>query len=114
VPVFVVTHTPPDDWRQQHPNAPFTFVTDGVANAIAQAKAVAGEKTVSVAGGPNLIQQCLNEGLLDAVTISLVPVLLGEGIRLFDHLAKAPVMLDDPAVVQGKRAIHLHYPVRKA
>jgi dihydrofolate reductase len=112
VPVFVVTHSTPDDWRQRHPGAPFTFVTDGVASAVAQAKAVAGDKTVSVAGGPNLIQQCINEGLLDAINVSLVPVLLGAGIRLFGNLAAAPVMLEDPAVVAGTRATHLRYPIR--
>jgi len=113
VPVFVVTHRPADEWRQRHPEAPFTFVTDGVASAVAQARAAARGKTVSVAGGPNLIQQCINEGLLDAINVSLVPVLLGEGIRLFESLAAGPVMLEDPAVVAGARATHLRYAVRR-
>jgi len=113
VPVFVVTHRPADDWSERHPAAPFTFVTDGVASAVAQAKSAAGDKTVSVAGGPSVIQQCINEGLLDAINISLVPVLLGARIRFFDNLAAAPVMLEDPAVVEGSRATHLRYPVRK-
>ena len=113
VPVFVVTHRLAEDWRQRHPDAPFTFITDGVASAVAQARAVAAHKTVSVAGGPNIIQQCIREGLLDAINISLVPVLLGAGIRFFGALAGAAVMLEDPSVVQGIRATHLRYPVRR-
>jgi len=113
VPVFVVTHRPAEDWEQRHRDAPFTFVSDGVRSAVAQARAVAGDKVVSVAGGPNLIQQCIREGLLDAINISLAPVLLGAGIRFFGALASAPVMLDDPNVVEGARATHLRYRVRK-
>jgi dihydrofolate reductase len=113
VPVFVVTHRSADEWTRRHPDAPFTFVTNGAASAVAQARAVAGAKIVSVAGGPNLIQQCIREGLLDAINISLVPVLLGAGIRFFGVLAGAPIMLDDPTVVEGARATHLHYRVRK-
>jgi dihydrofolate reductase len=69
-----------------------------VASAVAKARAVAGDKTVSVAGdktvsvagGPNLIQQCVREGLLDAINLSLVPVLLGDGIRFFGSLTDTP------------------------
>jgi len=111
VPVFVVTHNVPGEWVQRHPDAPFTFVTDGVPSAIAKAQAAAGEKVVSVAGGPDLIQQCIRGGLLDAINISLVPVLLGEGIRLFGDLAAGPLLLADPAVIQGARATHLRYQV---
>ncbi len=112
VPVFVVTHRGPDDWP--HPDARFTFVTDGLDSALGQAKAVAGDKTVGVAG-PNLAQQCLNLGELDDIRVDLVPVLLGTGIRFFDNLAGArpPVMLDGPTVVEGDRVTHLRYQVRK-
>jgi dihydrofolate reductase len=109
VPVFVVSHTVPDGWPRD--DAPFTFVTEGVEVAVAQAKRVAGEKSVGVAG-PNIAQQCLNLGLLDEVRVELVPVLLGEGIRFFDHVQHAPVMFDDPTVVQGERVTHLRYRVR--
>jgi dihydrofolate reductase len=106
VPVFVVSHTVPDGWPRG--DAPFTFVTDGVEAAVAQAKQVAGDKAVSLAG-PSIVQQCLNLGLLDEVHIELVPVLLGEGIRFFDHVQHAPVMFDDPVVVEGTRVTHLRY-----
>jgi dihydrofolate reductase len=92
-------------------DAPFTFVSDGVERAVAQAKAVAGDKTVGVAG-PNVAQQCLNAGLIDELHVELVPVLLGEGIRFFDHLKNTPVMLDDPTVISGSRVTHLMYRVR--
>lgn len=109
VPVFVVTHSVPDGWPRK--DAPFTFVTDGVESAIAQAKAVAGDKTVSVASA-NITQQCLNLGLLDGVAVDLVPVLLGEGIRFFDHLTSAPIKFEDPQVIEGTGVTHLYYRVK--
>lgn len=109
-PVFVVTHTAPDDW--EHPDAPFTFVTEGVRSAVDRAKAVAGDKIVAVAS-PTIAQQCLDAGLLDAVRISLVPVLLGSGIRFFDNLGNAPIVLDDhPQVTEGNGVTHLLYRVK--
>lgn len=78
VPVFVVTHTIPDDWDID--GAPFTFVTDGVESAVEQAKEIAGEENVAV-GAASLAQQCIEAGLLDEIHISLVPVLLGDGVR---------------------------------
>ena len=85
-PVFVVTN---------HPRAPlvlkggntFTFVTDGVEAAVAQAKRAAGGKDVSLGGGANVAQQCLRAGLVDEMEISLVPILLGAGERLFEGSA---------------------------
>jgi dihydrofolate reductase len=113
VPTFVVTHRPPPaDWPPV-PDAPYTFVTDGLESALDQAKAVAGDGKVSVAGA-DIAQQCLNAGLLDMVHVALVPVLLGEGVRYFDHLtAGAPVELGDPEVVEGDRVTHLTYRVRR-
>jgi dihydrofolate reductase len=79
-PVLVVSHSVPEGWPRE--DAPFTFVTDGVESALAQAKTTAGEKMVAVAG-PNIAQQCLNAGLLDEIVVNLVPVLLREGIPFF-------------------------------
>jgi dihydrofolate reductase len=106
VPVFVVSHTVPEGWPRA--DAPFTFVTDGIDAAVAQAKAVAGDKSVGLAG-PNIAQQCLQLGLLDEVRIELVPVLLGAGIRFFEVFDGDPVMLDDPEVIEGERVTHLRY-----
>jgi dihydrofolate reductase len=112
-PVVVVTHSVPQDWVAAHPGAPFTFVTDGVAPAIEQAKALAGDLDVVVASG-KISSQCLELGLLDEITLQLVPVLLGGGVPLFEPLAAAPILLDGPTLtVQGNRVTHLRYTVRR-
>ncbi|MQA11438.1 MAG: hypothetical protein GEU98_23375 [Pseudonocardiaceae bacterium] len=109
-PTFVLTHRPPPaDWPPR-PDAPFTFVND-LESAMTQAKEAAGDGDIGVAG-PNVAQQCLNAGLLDEVRIDLVPVLLGSGIRYFDHLDEE-VGFEDPIVVEGNRVTHLRYRVKK-
>lgn len=109
-PVVVVTHTPPETAPEG--STPFTFVTDGVASAIAHAKALAGERTVAVASA-NVAQQCLDLGLLDVVQVSLVPVLLGRGIPFFAALKRYPVTLEDPVIVPGRRVTHMYFQVRR-
>jgi dihydrofolate reductase len=109
VPLFLVTHRPPESWPT--PDAPFTAVPDGVAAAIGQAKAVAGDKAVALAG-PSIIQQALDLDLVDEIAIDLAPVLLGAGLRFFGELAHAPLLLDDPEVIRGSRVTHLRYRVR--
>lgn len=108
VPVFVVTHTIPDDWERD--DAPFTFVTDGVESAIEQAKEVAGDKNVAV-GAASLAQQCLTAGLLDEIQLHLVPVLLGDGVQLFEHLDTAPIELERTRVVETPDVTHLEFHV---
>jgi dihydrofolate reductase len=109
-PVVVVTHRPAPEWVQKE--WPVTFVTDGVESAIEQARKIAGNKKVVIAS-TTIVQQCLNAGLLDEIHIDLVPVLLGEGVRLFEHLQVAPVQLDGPHVSIGKGVTHLTYSVKK-
>jgi dihydrofolate reductase len=108
-PVFVVTHEAPADWP--HPDAPLTFVTDGVESAVEQAKKVAGDKTVAVAS-TKIAQQCLNLGLLDGIQVDLVPVLLGSGVRFFDGL-DATTKLGDPEVTEGHGVTHLSYRIKR-
>jgi dihydrofolate reductase len=84
VPIFVVTHRPPETMPRQDGNLTFTFVTDGVASAVAQAKVAAGDKAVTVVGGVDLGRQLLAEGLVDELRVDVMPVLLGDGLRLFD------------------------------
>ena len=99
----------PEKWRDDP--GPFTFVTEGVESAIRQAKAVAVEgRPVGVAGG-DIAMQCLRLGLLDELRIHLVPVLLGDGIRMFDALDGAPVRLVQQRVVVGEGVTHLFYAV---
>jgi dihydrofolate reductase len=107
--VFVVTHRPPAGW--DFPDAPFTFVTDGVRSAVAQATAFAGDGGVSVSAG-NIGGQALAAGLVDEVGVDLVPVVLGAGVRFFGDYAGATLLLDNPRVVQGDRVTHLHYRLR--
>jgi dihydrofolate reductase len=108
-PVVVVTHSPPANAAEQWPRT--TFV-DGVEAAIAKAREIAGDKDVTIAS-PNVIQQALDLGLVDEVCISLVPVLFGEGIPYFSKLDRGHLLLEDPVVVQGRRALHLRYAVRR-
>ena len=108
VPAFVVTNHVPDGWPR--PGSTVQFVTDGIENAVAQAKAAAGPKSVGVHGAAT-IQQCLDAGLLDEIHIDLAALLLGEGVRLFDHLANTPVVLGNPTVIPGVGVTHLRYPV---
>jgi len=110
VPVFVVTHTVPQEWVTT--GAPFTFVTDGVESAVAQARRAAGDKNVGV-GAASIAQQCLNAGLLDEIHIDLVPVLLGAGIRLFEHLGTEPIDLECTRVIEAPGVTHLTFRIVK-
>lgn len=110
-PAFVLTHQIPDGWPR--PNSTVHFVTDGIESAVKQAKAAAGAKSVGVHGA-DTIQQLLNAGLLDEISVDVAAVLLGSGVRLFDHLSGTPAVLGNPTVIPGVGVTHLRYPVRKA
>jgi dihydrofolate reductase len=107
-PVVVVTHSAPANAAERWPRT--TFV-DGVEAAIAKAREIAGDKDVTIASA-NVIQQALGLDLVDEVCVSLVPVLFGEGVPYFSKLDRGHLLLEDPVVVQGRRALHLRYPVR--
>ncbi|MEN0130156.1 MAG: dihydrofolate reductase family protein [Brevundimonas sp.] len=109
-PAFVLAHDVPAGWPR--PGSSVSFVTDGVHSAVRQAKAAAAGKDVGVHGA-DTIQQLLNAGLLDELHIDLVAVLLGSGVRLFDHLTSTPSVLGDPSVVAGVGVTHLRYAVRQ-
>lgn len=111
VPVVVLTHHPPQEWVNK-PDSPFTFVTDGIENAVAKAKAIAGNKNIGV-GGADITRQCLKLGLLDEIGIDLVPVLLGSGVRLFEHLGIEPIELEIASVMEDEGVTHLRYRVIK-
>jgi dihydrofolate reductase len=108
-PVVVVTHRAPEDAATRWPTT--TFV-DGVDAAITRARQIAGDQDVVIASAA-IIAQALDLGLVDEVHVSLVPVLFGEGIPYFAKLHRGHQLLDDPIVVQGRRALHLRYPVRR-
>ncbi|MFB7598949.1 dihydrofolate reductase family protein [Streptomyces sp. NPDC056160] len=108
-PVVVVTHRAPEDAATKWSTT--TFV-DGVEAAVTRARQIAGDQDVTIASA-TISQQALDLGLVDEVCVSLVPVLFGEGISYFTKLARGHQLLDDPIVVQGRRALHLRYPVRR-
>jgi dihydrofolate reductase len=110
VPVFVVSHTVPQEWVYE--GSPFTFVTDGLESALEQAKAVAGDKDVGVVGA-SLVQQCIRAGVLDEIHVDLVPILLGDGVRLLDHLETEPIELEIMRVIEGAGVTHLTFRVVK-
>lgn len=109
-PAFVLTHDTPAGWPR--PNSTVHFVTDGVESAVKQAKAAAKGKSVGVHGA-DIIQQLLNAGLLDELSIDVAAVLLGSGVRLFDHLAGTPCVLGNPRVIAGVGVTHLRYAVHR-
>lgn len=109
-PAFIVTHHIPQEWV--YDGSPFTFVTDGVESAIRQAKQAAGNKAVVVSTA-SILQQCLNAGLMDEIHVDVAPLLLGKGVRLFDHLNIEPTELEIIRVVQAPGVTHLAYRVVK-
>ena len=109
VPVFVLTH---------HPRASveagattFHFVTDGVEAAVARARDAAGNGNVAVAGGASTVNQCLAAGLVDQLHLHVVPITLGEGVRLFDGVP--PLDLEPVQVVGSPGVTHVKYRVRR-
>ncbi|MET8870217.1 dihydrofolate reductase family protein [Nonomuraea sp. NPDC004580] len=107
--VVVVTHRPrPEGW---HPDAPFHFV-EGVAEAVAKARELAGERTVGVAAG-EVGGQALALGLVDEVAMDVVPVVFGSGKRYFGSLDAQHLLEDPHVVIRGDRVLHLRYRVRR-
>ena len=104
-PVFVVTHRPRDTIEKKG-GTTFTFVTDGFDSALQQARATAGEKDVAIGGGASVIQQAIEAGALDELQIHVVPVLLGEGVRLFENTGERQLeltrVIDSPGVTHMK------------
>jgi dihydrofolate reductase len=111
VPVFVLTHIPPPADTVPKGPSNLTFVTDGIASAIRQARAVAKGKDIKL-GGASPGQQALEAGLCDEILIHLAPHLFGDGVRLFDHFA-GPVRLEKIASADGPLATHIRYRVLK-
>jgi dihydrofolate reductase len=108
VPAFVVSKDVPEAAKES-----FTFVTDGIESAITQAKAVAGDRNVWVMGGANIAQQYIKARLFDDLQIHIAPVLLGEGIRLFEHIGNDHIELESTRVLETPGAIHLSFRVVK-
>jgi dihydrofolate reductase len=112
-PVFVITHHAREPVEMKG-GTTFHFVTDGIESALAQAKEAAGGKDVSLGGGASVGQQYLAAGLIDEIEISLVPVLLRGGERLFDNLGDADIELEQIRVVEAPGVTHVKYRVASA
>src|SRR5438034_2847416 len=91
--IFVLTHMPPAKYPKGNDRLTFTFVTDGIESAISQAKKAASDEDIQVIGG-STIQQCLNAGLCDELQIDIIPVLLGNGQRLFENIDTDKIKLE--------------------
>jgi dihydrofolate reductase len=107
-PMVVLTHDPPDDWPRG--GVQIVFATD-IESAVAKASELAGERVVAVAGAATA-RACLDAGLLDEITVNLIPVVLGNGIPWFAG-ADGPVRLEDPEIVAARGVTHLSYRVRR-
>jgi dihydrofolate reductase len=107
-PVFVVTHRPREPLLREG-GTTFTFVTDGIDSAVAQARVAARGKDVAVAGGGDLLRQVLNAGLLDQLDLHISPVLIGEGMRLFGPLDQDALELTPIRVVHAPEVTHVRY-----
>ncbi|MFE0800747.1 dihydrofolate reductase family protein [Streptomyces sp. NPDC058812] len=107
-PVFVLTHRPRPTLVKEG-GTTFTFVTDGIHSALDQAKAAAGDRNVDIGGGASTVREYLGAGLIDELQLHVVPVLLGDGLRLFEALDPGRHDLEQIRVVETPLATHLKY-----
>jgi dihydrofolate reductase len=110
MPVFIVTHHAREPVTKEG-GTTYTFVTDGIEAALAQAREAAAGKDIALGGGANIAQQYLKAGLIDEMELHVVPVLLGAGARLFDNLERAQIGLECTRVVAAPGVTHLKYRV---
>jgi dihydrofolate reductase len=109
-PVFVLTHHPREPLEMEG-GTTFIFVTDGIEAAFDQAKQAAGGRDVMLGGGASVVQQYLAAGLIDEFELHLVPILLGAGARLFEHVGDLD--LEQVRVVEAPGVSHIKYRVVK-
>jgi dihydrofolate reductase len=112
VPVFVLTHHARETVAKQGGTS-FTFVTDGIEAALEQARAAAGDKDIAIAGGADVVQQCLTAGLVDEFQVHVAPLFLGDGVRLFDQLGAKQPKLEGISLSGSPAVTHLKYRVVK-
>jgi dihydrofolate reductase len=105
-PVFVLTNYAREPVTMEG-GTTFTFVTDGIESALKQARAAAGDKNISVAGGAGTVQQFIRAGLLDELNVHIAPVILGQGERLLDDIGGT--VLEQVKVTSSALATHITY-----
>jgi dihydrofolate reductase len=112
VPIFVLTSQPPSPPPKQDDHLTFTFVTDGLESAVAQARTAAGDKAVAVVGGPAVVTQLLRAGLAAELRVDVMPVFLGAGLRLFGRPGPDSVQLEKIDLQEIGARTALSYRVR--
>ena len=114
VPIFVLTHRPPEKMPKQTDDLTFTFVTDGIQSAVQRAQVAAGAKEVNIIGATSTARQSLQAGLADELHIDIMPVLLGGGLRLFEDIDVESIQLERIKVMElpGGRT-HLRFRIIK-
>jgi dihydrofolate reductase len=104
---FVLTHHAPE--KPAKASIPFVFVHDGIESALQQARAVAGDKDIAIGGGASTARQFLRSGLLDEIQFHIIPVILGEGLRLFDDVALERITLERTRLIEAPGVTHLQF-----
>jgi dihydrofolate reductase len=102
----VITHGARDTLAKKR-GTTFTFVTDGIESALDQARTAAGDKNVSVAGGANIVRQMVRHRLVDQLQLHISPVLLGDGMQLFDTAGHEPIEFVRSRVVETAEVMHV-------
>jgi dihydrofolate reductase len=114
VPIFVVTHRPPKEApKGQNANLSIAFVTEGTDAAVQKAKKAAGRRDVTVVGGADTAQQIIRAGMADELEVGIVPVLFGEGLRLFENLGERAPQLETIRVMESPGRTDIKYRVVK-
>lgn len=112
VPIFVVTHHDPQTpITGENDNLTVTFVTGGVEKAVQMAQTAAGDKDVTVIGGASIAQQCLRAGLVDELVLGIFPIILGNGLRMFDGVGDEPIRLEKLRVMESETRTDIRYRV---
>ena len=111
-PVFVLTRDIRSPWERPG-GTTFVFVNDGIESALEQARTVAGDRDIRIAGGAHVIRQYLNAGLVDEFAIAVSPVLFGAGLRLFEGVDQRRISLDIKEAIHSPMVTHLSYAVRR-
>lgn len=110
VPIFVVTHHPPEKHPKENGQLTFTFVTDGVESAVRQAKKAAGEKDVLILGA-DVFRQALKTGLVEELQMAIAPIILGKGLRLFEQLEELEIDLEKIRTIETDKQVEIWYKV---
>jgi dihydrofolate reductase len=111
-PVFVVTHEVRQPWQRKG-GTTFHFVNDGIEDALRRAREVAGDRDIRISGGANLVRQYLNAGLVDELLLSVAPIFLGNGLKLFDGIDADRLGLEILEAIPSPKVTHLRYAVKK-